>query len=143
MKVGEKNHWSTEAPFFPKPTPNKKERMQPLHAIVYSTVGALLLAVLASSITADGKPVAPPAMCGAFEEAAYMCNLPKQDRTPSAALLHCATGEGMLLAARRLVSDEAIVHRCGIDPQRIQQRCAAYKAEALKAMAKTSKVRVR
>ena len=74
--------------------------MQPIHAIVCSTVGALLLAVLASLVTTDGKAVAPPAMCGAFEEAAYMCNLPKQDRTPAAALLHCATGEGMLLAAR-------------------------------------------
>ena len=120
--------------------------MQPLHAIVYSTLGALLLAVLASLVTTDGKAVASPAMCGAFQEAAYMCNLPKQDRTPSAALLHCATGEGMLLAARRMVPDEAIVHRCGIDPQKIQQRCARYKAEALKAMTKTergSKVRVR
>ena len=130
-------------PFFSEAYAKKKERMQPLHAIVCSTVSALLLAVLASLVTTDGKAVAPPAMCGAFEEAAYMCNLPKQDRTPAAALLHCSTGEGMLLAARRLVPDEAIVRRCGIDPQRIQQRCAAYKAEALKALAKPSKGRVR
>ena len=129
--------------FFSRRLRKKEERMQPIHAIVCSTVGALLLAVLASLVTTDGKAVAPPAMCGAFEEAAYMCNLPKQDRTPAAALLHCATGEGMLLAARRLVPDEAIIQRCGIDPQRIQQRCAAFKAEALKAMAKSSKVRVR
>ena len=56
-------------------------------------------------------------MCGAFEEAAYMCNLQKQDRTPAAALLHCATGEGMLwlpgalYRTKPLCSDAALIPR--------------------------------
>ena len=108
--------------------------MLPSHAIAYATGGAILVAILASLVATDGKAVAPSSLRGIVEEAAYLCNLPKQDRSPTAALLHSATGEGMLQAARSLAPDEAIVRQCGVDPQRLQQACSRYKAEALRAL---------
>ena len=74
------------------------------YAIVCSTVGALLLAVLASCD--DGRGNALPASVARSRGGS--CATSRSRTDTAAALLHCATGEGMLLAARRLV-DEAII----------------------------------
>ena len=104
--------------------------MQPARAIGITVVGTIILLIFSSLITNNGKEIVSHRICPIVQEAQRLCKLPPQDRKKSAAIEHASTGSGMIRAVREMVSDEAIITRCKIDPSEVSRLCQKYRLVA-------------
>ena len=105
--------------------------MQPARAIGITIAGIFSLLVLSSIITNNGKEVVSHRICPIVQEAYRQCKLPPQDRKQTAAIEHASTGAGMIRAVREMVSDEAIIAKCKIDPSEVSRLCQKYRLASL------------
>ena len=106
--------------------------MNPLQAIGFSIGGVIVLLLLSSLVTANTKDTATSRICPVAQEALRQCKMCAQDRTPMAAAVHASTGAGMIQSVRLLLSEDAVVRKCRIDPGEVFRLCNQYRLQATK-----------
>ena len=106
--------------------------MNPLRAIGLTIGVVIVLLLLSSLITVNAKDTATSRICPVAQEALRQCKMCAQDRTAMAAAVHASTGAGMIQSVRLLLSDDAVVRKCRIDPGEVFRLCNSYRLQATK-----------